>query len=141
MAYRRDFRKAAQRHLGAAQALYKIDAIHARKNCTAVAGYLFGIAGEIAVKQMMRTSGMPELPPEQRRDDPYYTHFPALKTYLARTVQGRLAGDLRKIADDPRLFQYWNTDMRYAPTDAIEDYWVAAWKSDAEALVEKMCFL
>jgi hypothetical protein len=139
LAYRQHFEKSARRHLDAAQVLYGINTTRSRPSCRAVAGYLFGIAGEIAVKQMMRASGMKELSPDQRRDDPFYAHFQVLKTYLARTVMGRLAGDLRKIAEDPRLFQNWDTDIRYAPTTDIEDRWVEAWKTDAETLVEKMC--
>jgi hypothetical protein len=73
--YRRDFPTAARRHLRAAQTLYENEAAGAQPGCRAVAAYLFGLAGELAVKQMMRVSGMRELPSDQRRDDPSETIF------------------------------------------------------------------
>ena len=129
---------AARRHLRAAQILYAADGPGAQPGCKAVAGYLFGLAGELAVKQIMRASGMKELPAAQKRDDPFYAHFPDLKASLAKSAIGRRAGELRQIAEDPRLFQHWDTDMRYAQTADISDTWVASWKASAERMVEKM---
>jgi hypothetical protein len=138
LAYRTDLPTAARRHLRAAQELHRTVAAGAQPGCKAVAGYLFGLAGELAVKQMMRSSGMRELPSEKRKDDPFYAHFPGLKSMLAAALSGRRAGDLRRIAEDPQLFQYWDTKMRYAPTADIQDGWVGAWRESAEALVSGM---
>jgi hypothetical protein len=81
---------------------------------------------------------MKPLPSNERRDDPYYAHFPILKTLLRDSAKGRRAGELRRVADNGRLFQHWDTDMRYAPTSDIQGEWVADWKKDAEELVDRM---
>jgi hypothetical protein len=137
MAYSQDFRKSALRHLKAAQVLHGRVASGDQPGCQAVAGYLFGLAGELAVKELMRDSTMRPLPPAERHDDPFYAHFPVLKTMLS-TAQGRRAGELRKLSEDPGLFQYWDTDMRYAPTKDIDSRWVDAWKASAERLIDRM---
>lgn len=136
MAYTRDVRTAASRHFRAAQVLYGQAGPGDQPGCKAVAGYLFGIAGELAVKELMRASGM--MPSGlDRRDDPFFAHFPALKTMLA-TAQGRRAGELRRLSEDPRLFQNWDIAMRYAPTKDIGANWVEAWKASAEELINRM---
>ncbi len=137
MAYLQDFRKSALRHLKAAQVLHGWAGPGDQPGCMAVAGYLFGLAGELAVKELMRDSQMRPLQETDRRDDPFFAHFPALKTMLS-TAQGRRAGELRKLAEDPSLFQYWDTDMRYAPTKDIDVRWVDAWKASAEWLIDRM---
>lgn len=138
MAYRQDLLGAAKRHLRAAEQLYNVSSAGSQPGCKVVAGYLFGIAGELAVKEMMRKSGMVPLDPISRRDDPYYAHFPALKTRLRDAVAGRRAGELKQIAEDDALFQNWDTDMRYAPTNDVDALWVEAWKASAQALIQKM---
>ncbi|MCC6586293.1 MAG: hypothetical protein IT168_06200 [Bryobacterales bacterium] len=50
MAYTLNIEKAARRHLRAAQVLYAQSGAGDQPGCIAVAGYLFGIAGELAVK-------------------------------------------------------------------------------------------
>jgi hypothetical protein len=135
--YKKEMKSAARRHLKAGQVLYGEASAGAQPGCLAVAGYLFGIAGELALKEMMRDSGIRPLPRAERRGDPYYAHFPELKSMLT-TAPGRRAGDLRKFSEDPRLFQNWGTDMRYAPTDEVNANWVTDWKATAEKLVDKM---
>jgi hypothetical protein len=137
MAYSQDVEKAARRHLRAALVLYEQVGPGDQPGCNAVAGYLFGIAGELAVNQLMRNCGINPLPERQRRDDPFYAHFPVLKTMLA-TVPGRRAGELRQLSEDPRLFQNWDTTMRYAPTTEINAALVSAWKGSAEELLNRM---
>ena len=127
-----------RRILRAGQMLYAALGPGSQPGCKAVAGYLFGLAGELAVKQMMSASGMRELSSSHRRDDPFFAHFPELKTHLARTAQGRRWGELRTFAEDPKLFRNWNTDMRYAPTADINAEWVDGWKVSAEQLVARM---
>ena len=135
MAYKQDLRDAARRHLQTAQVLYEQDEPGLKPRCKAVAGYLFGLAGELAVKEMMRDSGMQ--PATEIRDDPYYAHFPSLKNMLA-LASGRRAGELHKVAQNPQLFQNWDIRMRYAPTSDIQPAWVEAWKKSAEELVDRM---
>jgi hypothetical protein len=122
-------RVAARRHLKAAQVLYAQDGAGLQPGCMAVAGYLFGLAGELAVKELMRDSGLKPLEDKDRHDDPFYAHFPTLKILLA-TASGRRAGELRKVSEDASLFQYWNIE--------INAKWVAAWKDCAEQLIERM---
>lgn len=136
MAYSWDLAVAARRHLRAANELNTIASAGAQPGCSAVAGYLYGLSGELAVKRMMMLSGMRPLPPGE--PDPYYAHFPNLKHRLKDNAEGRRAGELRKIAEDPALFRNWDTKMRYAPTGEIPAALVAAWKASAEALVQSM---
>lgn len=111
-------RVSARRHFKAAQALYEQSGGGDQPGCKAVAGYLFGIAGELAVKELMRASGMKPLTEGNRHDDRFFAHFPALKRMLA-IAEGRRSGELRWISENSRLFQNWDTSMRYAPTEAI----------------------
>ena len=85
----------------------------------------------------MRNSGMTPLSPKERRGDPYYAHFPELKTQLRDTAQGRRSGELLTIAQS-NDFQNWSTDMRYAPTAEVQRGWIDAWKVSAHKLVETM---
>lgn len=138
MAYRQDLSNSAKRHLRAANELHGLTSAGAQPGCKAVAGYLFGLCGELAVKAIMRDSGMAPLPPDRRRDDPYYAHFPELKTRLRDFASGRRSGELRRIAETASLFQNWDTEMRYAPTADIEDAMVEAWRASAHDLVNRM---
>ncbi len=85
----------------------------------------------------MRSGGMKPSQEANRRDDPFFAHFPALKTMLS-TAKGLRSGELRKVSEDPGLFQNWNTNMRYAPTKDIDARWVDAWKVSAERLIGRM---
>lgn len=131
MAYGQDLAGAARRHLRAGQVLYGTATAGSQPGCRVVAGYLFGLAGELAVKQLMRLSGMKEQPD----NDPFYAHFPELKTYLRNALHGRRADVLRRVAEDSRLFQYWDVKMRYAPTNDVKDAWIETWKESAEKLI------
>ena len=137
MPYSQDMSNAARRHLKAAQILHAQDGHGNQPGCKAVAGYLFGLAGELAVKEIMRKSGITPLPQADRRDDPFFAHFPELKTMLS-TEKGRRSGELRKFSDDAGLFQNWNIAMRYAPTKDINPSWVENWKLSAEQLIARM---
>jgi hypothetical protein len=137
MAYSVNMRISARRHFRAAQALYQQSGGGDQPGCKTVAGYLFGIAGELAVKELMRASGIKPLLEQDRRDDPFFAHFPALKRILAM-AQGRRSGDLRRISQNPRLFQNWDTSMRYAPTEDIRLDWVDEWKESARDLIALM---
>ena len=138
MAYRQDLLNSAKRHLRAADELHGLTSAGSQPACRAVAGYLFGLSGELAVKAMMRDSGMVPLAVDRRRDDPFYAHFPELKSRLRDTLKGRRSGELRRISETSALFQNWDTDMRYAPTADIQDAWVDSWKISARDLVDRM---
>jgi hypothetical protein len=132
MPYSIDFRRAARRHLEAA------DKLHRAAKRRDVAGYLYGLSAELAVKEMMRSSNMRPLDSTKRREDPFYAHFPELKTMLRDSASGRRHGDLRRIAEDSRLMQNWDTAMRYAPATDIQETWVENWAEQARELVARM---
>jgi hypothetical protein len=132
MAYRQDFANAARRHLAAAQQLQDCERATSRVGNNAVAGYLFGMAGELAVKKIMAESGMT---PTGDAEDPFYSHFPRLKTHLRNLAHGRRQGDLLAIARNEGLFRHWDTDMRYAPSSDVQVAWTNSWRSQAERLV------
>ncbi len=128
----------ARRHWDAAEKLYNSSKPGELAGNRAVAGYLYGLAGELAVKQMMRDSVMRPLIPEARADDPFYKHFPHLKMLLLNCAKGYRSSELRKLAEDLQLFQSWDTSMRYAPNSDIKPEWVEAWRNSAKDLVGKM---
>lgn len=137
MSYDQNPSGSARRHLTAACELYAVTDHGKQPGCTAVAGYLFGLAGELAVKAIMLDSGMRPSDPRQRRDA-FFEHFPALKAVLKDQLKGRRAGELRQIAEDKALFDTWHTNMRYSSTDKINSVKVIAWKSSAEQLIARM---
>lgn len=138
MAYGQDLNASAKRHLRAAEELYNVNSAGCQPGCGAVAGYLYGLSGELAVKEIMRDSGMKPNDVTSRRDDPFYAHFEELKVILRDTIRGRRAGELRLIAEDGKLFQSWHTSMRYAPTAQITDAFIQSWRESAKRLIDKM---
>lgn len=138
MAYSQNLTDSARRHLGAAILLHEDLQPGSRRRNRAVAGYLFGLAGELALKRMMLDSGMRRLENGARRDDPFFVHFPLLKTLLLNAAQGRRQGELLRHASNNRLFREWDTAMRYAGTQDIKDSLTDEWRKQAEMLVETM---
>lgn len=138
MASKQDLAGSARRHLDAGRYLHEDKKPGRSPGSKAIAGYLYGLAGELALKQLMRRSGMRPLPEVERRDDPFYAHFPHLKTLLLDQASGRLDSDLRSIASRSELFQYWTIEMRYAPTDTIDPIHTNRWRDQAEELVARM---
>jgi hypothetical protein len=138
MPYGKDLAGSARRHIAAATVLHDRNRPGHNAGDRAVAGYLFGLAGELALKKMMIDSGMRELKNSQRVDDPFYAHFPNLRTLLRDSAKGRRQGELLRHATDDTLFQFWDTSMRYAPTKDIDSRWTARWKLQAEKLVGDM---
>jgi hypothetical protein len=138
MAYSHDYQISARRHLKAAEVLYALNSSGAQPGAKAVAGYLYGLAGELAVKQMMTQSGMRPLADDQRRNDPFYKHFPDLKSFLLTAAAGRRSGELLNVARTAQIFQEWSTDMRYAPTQEVSARRVDGWQNDAKKLIDQM---
>ena len=129
--FRHDMRASAHRHLEAGEHLKETH----RKD---VAGYLFGIAAECALKHMMLMSGMRPLSADQRREDPFYAHFEELKGMLRETASGRLAAELRKYAERGSFMQHWDVSMRYSDGKDIRRDWVERWLSDAKDVIGAM---
>lgn len=129
--YQQDMRKAAFRHLEAAEALFET-------NRRDVAGYLYGLAAECALKHLMQLSGMRPLPEDQRRDDPFFAHFEGLKTLLRNTAFGRRSGELRRYAERTSFMQQWDVSMRYSHGRDVKSEWVSRWRADANDIVKAM---
>lgn len=123
--YVTDYAKAARRTWAAAEAL--------PKTCQAVKGYLYGIAAECAVKACMRRAGLTELA-EDRRNDPYFAHYPYLANQLKERIVGRGQSDLARYAQTTFL-QDWNTDMRYSDGSQITSHMVSKWRDAADRAV------
>lgn len=138
MAYSHHYQVSARRHFKAAETLYSLDSAGSQPGSKAVAGYLYGLAGELAAKQMMLQSGMRPLESDQRRDDPFYKHFPELKTSLQTAANGRRSGELLSMARAAQIFREWSTDMRYAPTNEIPAVRIDGWQEDARKLMTQM---
>lgn len=131
MAYRTDLTSAAQRHLEAAISLDH----PAPKGKRDVAGYLYGVAAECALKQIMWCSHMR---PSKERDDPFYLHFPALKTALRDCAQGRHQSRLLRHALSDNLMSEWDVSMRYAGGPDVLSKPIGRWSEQARALVKEM---
>jgi hypothetical protein len=128
MGYAVDLPSSARRHLEAAREL----SAGRRRD---VAGYLYGIAVECAIKAMMVDIGLRPLPSAQRRDDPFFAHFPQLATMLRDQLRGRVSAPLKHFLDDPRFMANWSTDMRYSHGHDVVHAWVTAWEEQARQAV------
>lgn len=126
MAFKVNMKASARRHLEAADKLKS-------SNRGDVAGYLYGISAECAIKAMMIDLRIKEK--KDRRDDPYYLHFPALKTTLQDKLQGRLAAPLIKVLSDRTFFANWSIEMRYSKGDEIKNTWIENWATQAKRTV------
>lgn len=134
MAYGQDLENAAQRHLDAADLLNRPHP----GGRVSVAGYLYGLAAECALKRIMLASGMQNDRNSSRHDDPFFLHFPLLKTLLRDMAKGRHQGLLVKYAADSKLFNGWDITMRYANAKEINDEIVQIWAEQAKRLLSDM---
>lgn len=114
--------KAAHRHWNAAEALPATN--------RGVAGYLYGLAAECAVKAIMLQEGL-TASEKGTNGDPFYTHFPKLQEALLDTIEGRGLGRLTRFTQQSYMRE-WNTKMRYSDGAEITPDRVARWRSDAE---------
>jgi hypothetical protein len=127
MAFTPNMREAARRHLQAA------DLLSSGHRCD-VAGYLYGIAAECALKAMMIEMGM--RPRETRsKDDPFFVHFPTLRTMLRDRELGRLGQQITRLVQSDSFMNNWDIDMRYSPGQ-IQPSWVDEWARQAKRAVE-----
>jgi hypothetical protein len=132
MAFTHDLPAAARRHLQAADMLCA-DPGH-RKD---VAGYLYGIAAECAIKQMVIPLPMSA---DQNKKAIEYAHFPDLRTLLRDALQGRHPNVtlLSRFVLNDSFMNNWHISMRYADARQIRDEWVKAWQEQAKAAVGAM---
>ena len=101
-------------------------------------GGLTGIAAECAVKAMMQEANIARLPKERRKDDPYFAHFPELRTMLRDTLRGRNSQTLQKFIQDDAFMNNWSTGMRYSDGKDIDHKWVCRWSDQASRVVNSI---
>jgi hypothetical protein len=122
--------EAADRHLRAADVLYD-DPGH-RKG---VAGYLYGIAAECAVKHLV--IGLP-LPPTCDKNAIFHAHFPELRTLLRDAFGKRKGIALQGFMANDAFMNNWHVGMRYADARQIRLEWVDTWRRQARRVVNAM---
>lgn len=130
MTFEPDMPAAAQRHLAAANIL------NTNEGRPDVAGYLYGIAAECAIKAMMLDARLWPVPdPANRAGSPYYAHFPELRTLLRDSLQGRRGTPLITFVNRDSFFNNWSTNMRYAKGSSVNPQWINAWSQQAKDAV------
>jgi hypothetical protein len=127
MSLRVDMPASARRNLEAADSLPE-----ARFH---VAGYLYGLAAECAVKAMLEELGIRPLARTARREDPYYQHFPILLTAALDVASGRRSGTLNRVLLRRGFMAGWSTEIRYAAAGQITPAMVGRWQEQAKQAV------
>lgn len=125
MAYEHDMPAAAHRHLDAGTKLEK----NGRRD---VAGYLFGLAAECAVKAMAARI------PAARCDEIFYAHFPELRTLVRDKAQGHGAQPLRRLLEHDSFMNGWHVKVRYARSSDLTRVPVEDWREQAARAVNLM---
>lgn len=125
MAYNIDMIGAARRHLDAADKL-------ARDCREDVAGYLYGIAAECAVKAMAQKL------PCARQKVILMAHFPELRTLLREALTGRTAMPLQRILENDAYLNEWEIRVRYAPSTEVRKKPLDRWAEQARQTVNMM---
>jgi hypothetical protein len=128
MPFEIDLPAAARRHLLAAE---ELDA-GTRHD---VAGYLYGIAAECAIKAMMLDAGLRPVSRHKTADDPFFAHFPDLRTMLRDHLKGRNCSPLAVYISNDRFMNNWSTRMRYSHGREVKIDWVKAWAKQARQAV------
>src|SRR5215216_7118432 len=124
MAFSVNMTAAARRHLLAAEMLVGTD----RRD---VAAYLYGIAAECAVKAMMPGIGLRPKADHKTPDDPYFAHFPDLRTMLRDVVSKRRGIPLARLIQNDGFLNGWSTQMRYSDGREINPNWINSWAQQA----------
>lgn len=127
MTYSTNMPSAARRHLLAADILF-----HDGKRCD-VAGYLYGIAAECAIKAILMEEGY--RPIVNSKDDPLFAHLPQLRTLLRDRQFGRKAIILSHFINNDNFFSQWDIKMRYCAGSEIKGNWIYTWKGQASDVV------
>jgi hypothetical protein len=130
MTFANDFPAAARRHLRAAE---QLDGENSRD--IAVAGYLYGIAAECAVKAMMIDAGMRPKKEVPRREDQFFVLFPELRTMLRDALGGRRGIPLIAYIQNDAFLNNWCTRMRYSHGRDVGAQWVSTWAKQARQVV------
>jgi hypothetical protein len=126
MAYRLNFGVSAHRHWHDGQQLFTARRAQA-------AGYHNGFAAECAVKSIFYKHNIPR--DEDRRKDPYWAHFPELRTMLIRDGKGRLSQKLYDTIAHGSFMQEWHTDIRYAENGSVSEDRASRWREQADEVI------
>jgi hypothetical protein len=125
MAFTPKMPEAARRNLQAAE---QLDAGSRRD----VAGYLYGLAAECAIKEMIKPIPVPL---EHDKNAIFYAHFPKLRTLLRDAFVGRRMKPVWNVILNNAFMHNWDVAMRYADARQIPDEWVNDWKQQAKDIV------
>ncbi len=126
MAYQINLAASAQRHWHDGRHL--LDAKRAQ-----AAGYHFGFAAECAIKSVLYKHNIPRH--ADRREDPYWAHFPDLRTILIRDGKGRLSQRLYEVIAKGSFMQEWDTDIRYAVNGSVSEARASRWRDQADEVI------
>jgi hypothetical protein len=126
MAYQIDLSAAAKRHWFDAETLLTSKRAQS-------AGYHYGYAVECALKSVLYRHNIPRQ--ADRRNDPYWAHFPELRTLLIRDGKGRLPQRIYNLIAQGAFMQYWDTDIRYAIDRAVDEQQANRWRKEADKIL------
>lgn len=127
MTFTPNLRAAARRHLEAGN---KLNGAERRD----VAGYLFGIAAECAVKAMLIDAGFRPAAQPRATNDPFYMHFPELKTWMTDNISSRIGSPMKTFVQ-ASFMNNWSTRMRYTDGKDIDHRWIDSWADQAKQAV------
>src|SRR5260370_40637662 len=114
MAFTPSLVAAAHRHRAAAAVLES----GSRRD---VAGYLYGIAAECAVKALMLEAGLRPVQQSNTSGDPFFAHFPELRTLLRERQLGRIGSRLVRYINDDSFMNHLNLRMLYCDRKEIKN--------------------
>jgi hypothetical protein len=123
MDYEIDLISSARRHFGDGDSL--LEAKSAQH-----AGYHYGFAAECALKSVLFHYQIPR--PDERRGDPFWAHFPQLRTLLITSGKGRFSRKLYDLICHGNFMQYWDTDIRYAKNQSVSEERAKQWRKQAD---------
>lgn len=94
-----------------------------------VAGYLFGVAAECAIKTILIRAGIPV-----GDRYAYRVHLPDLARRIRTVASGRA---MRAFSKDPGRYRFgsWTIDHRYAEDGSITAAQINEWRDDAHELL------
>jgi hypothetical protein len=70
-----------------------------------------------------------------RKENPFYAHFPELRTMLRDFIRGRSGSPLVNYILDDRFMREWSTKMRYSHGKDIREQWIQDWATQARQIV------
>ena len=123
MAYEIDLVSSAKRHFADGDSLLKAKSPQH-------AGYHYGFAAECALKSVLFQHGVPR--PSERRLNPFWAHFPELRTLLVTSAKGRFPRKLYDAVAHGAFMQHWDTDIRYAANQSVNADRATEWRKQAD---------